>query len=496
MIGGLKMNRALTRRNGTLLAVVGLALIAALACGAASSRGGKQGGDRPPIEPSTYDPQLSIAPLIKRVAPAVVNVKTSHKMLLPGMLAPDSLFEWFFGPRGPQGAVPTPREREIERRSVGSGFIIDEGGLVVTNHHVVDGADDIEVQLADERTFAAELVGSDERTDVALLELAEADGLPTVKWGDSAKLEVGDWVVAIGNPFGLDHTVTSGIVSAKERMIGAGPYDDFIQTDASINPGNSGGPLFNLRGEVVGINTAVAPRGQGIGFAIPAHLAQGVIDDLRGEGRVVRGWLGVLFQPLTIELAGAFGLDHTRGAVVTNVTPGSPAADAGMRAGDVIVEVRGERLASGRHLPSMVAQLDPGTEATITVVRDGKRRELKVVIGEMPGDLSGVSQPRPEADDRETDAPKLGVEVTDLDDSLRSRLGAVDVERGVVVTRIAPGSPAARVLERGDIVVEVNRDPVRDTKEFERRLDELDEGDDLLLLVHREGSWQYVVIRL
>jgi len=492
------MPRALTKKNGTILAVVGLALTAAVACGAARSKGDKR-GDKPPIEPSTYNPQLSIAPLVKQVAPAVVNIKTSHKMRLPGMLAPDSLFDWFFGPRGPGGPggpMPIPREREIERRSVGSGFIIDKSGLVVTNHHVVEGADAIEVQLADERTFDAELIGSDERTDVALLKLAKADDLPTVRWGDSAQLEVGDWVVAIGNPFGLDHTVTSGIVSAKERMIGAGPYDDFIQTDASINPGNSGGPLFNLRGEVVGINTAIAPQGQGIGFAIPAHLAQGVIDDLRGEGRVVRGWLGVLFQPLDDELAEAFGLDDTRGAVVTNVSPGSPAEKAGMKAGDVIVEVGDHRLQSGRQLPSKVAALDPGAKVSIAVIRDGKRRELKVVIGELPDDLGGLPTPKPKSQQPEGEATRLGFAVSDLDDGLRRQLGATEVERGVVVMQVEPGSAASRVLERGDIVVEVNRDPVRDAADFERRLEKLGKGDDLLLLVFREGSWRYVVIRL
>jgi serine protease Do len=489
------MYRALRGKNGTLLAVIGLVLVAALACGAASSRSGKKDG-KPPIEPSTYDPQLSIAPLVKRVAPAVVNIKTSHTMRIPGMFSPDSLFEWFFGPGGPSGPMPTPREQEIERRSVGSGFIIHEKGLVVTNHHVVHGADEIEVQLADERTFDAELIGSDERTDVALLKLVEAEDLPTVRWGDTEQLEVGDWVVAIGNPFGLDHTVTSGIVSAKERVIGAGPYDQFIQTDASINPGNSGGPLFNLRGEVVGINTAIAPHGQGIGFAIPASLAQGVIDDLRGAGRVVRGWLGVLFQPLTAELAEAFGLDHTRGAVVTNVSPISPAGDAGMQAGDVIVEIGGKKLQSGRHLPSMVAELDPGSEVTVGVIRDGKRREIEVTIGQMPDDLSGPSPQRPKVDRPDSQSSELGFAVVDLDDEFRRHLDAKGVDHGVVVVQVAQGSAASRVLKKGDIVVEVNRDPVRSTKDFERLVGELDKDDDLLLLIHREGSWQYLVIRL
>ncbi|MBW2276020.1 MAG: Do family serine endopeptidase [Deltaproteobacteria bacterium] len=490
------MHRVLTRTNGTLLAMIGLALLAALACGAASSEGGQQGGTGPPIEPSTYDPQLSISPLVKQVAPAVVNIKTSHKLRVPGMGATDGLFEWFFGPHSPGSPFQPPRDREIERRSVGSGFIVDGTGLVVTNHHVVEGADQIRVQLSDESSFDADLVGSDKRTDVALLRLADAEGLPTVEWGNSERLEVGDWVVAIGNPFGLDTTVTSGIVSAKERVIGAGPYDDFIQTDASINPGNSGGPLFNLRGEVVGINTAIAPHGQGIGFAIPSNLAQGVIDDLRGRGRVVRGWLGVLFQPLDDELAHAFGLDDKHGAVVTNVSAGSPAAKAGMMTGDVIVEVSGERLESGRHLPSMVASLDPGAEARIAVVRDGVRRELQVEIGEMPNDPSELSSVRPKAKQPEHGSTRLGFTVIELDDSLRKRLGAKDVEHGVVVVRVEPGSLTGRALEKGDVIVEVNRDAVRSVEELEQRAGQLDTGDDMLLLVHRDGTWLYVVIRL
>jgi len=490
------MQRALTRRNGTLLAVIGLALVAALACGAASSEAGRKGGGKAPIEPSTYDPQLSISPLVKRVAPAVVNIKTSHKMRVPGAMGPGGIFEWFFGPRGPGGPFQPPRDREIERRSVGSGFVVDASGLVVTNHHVVDGADEIQVQLPDERSFSAELVGSDERTDVALLKLAEADGLPTADWGDSDRLEVGDWVVAIGNPFGLDTTVTSGIVSAKERVIGAGPYDDFIQTDASINPGNSGGPLFNLRGQVVGINTAIAPHGQGIGFAIPSNLAQGVITDLKGGGRVVRGWLGVAFQPVDDDLAHAFGLDDKRGAVVTDVTAGSPAAEGGMRTGDVIVEVDGERLKAGRHLPSKIASLDPGTEVPIAVIRDGERRQLSVVIGELTQNPSGLPAVKPKGKRPEHDSARLGLTVIDLDDSLRKRLGARDVEHGVVVAQVEPSSLASRALEKGDVIVEVNRDPVRDVQEFERRVERLGSGDDMLLRVLRDESWLYVVIRL
>jgi serine protease Do len=485
------------RMAGMLAAALGIALIAAVACGAASAKGEKQGGGQGPIEPSTYDPQLSIAPLVDKVAPAVVNIKTASRMRVPGMFGSDNLFEWFFGPRAPGMPFQMPRDREVERRSVGSGFIVDPAGLVVTNYHVVDGADEVEVQLSDDRTFEAELLGSDERTDVALLQLREAQGLPAAEWGDSDGLAVGDWVVAIGNPFGLDHTVTSGIVSAKERVIGAGRYDDFIQTDASINPGNSGGPLFNLRGQVVGINTAIAPRGQGIGFAIPSNLALGVIEELRGSGRVVRGWLGIGFQALDDDLAQAFGLANKHGAVVAHVGDGSPAGKGGMKAGDVIVEVDGKKLLSARQLPAVVAALEPGSKAKFVVVRNGKRRTLRIVVGEMPDDADRPAAGPAKPDDApDSAATALGFSVRPLDDQLRRRLGAGEVERGVVVDRVVPGTAASRALDKGDIVVEVNRDPVGSVEQLEKLTSVLKAGDDLLLLVFRKGSWRYVVIRL
>jgi serine protease Do len=496
------MGNAIRSRTATRLAALGLITAAAIACGAAGAQGDRQGGKGKggPLSPTTYDPRQSLAPLVQKVSPAVVNIKVTSRRPRPGSPFGPDLFEFFFGP-GLRDRQPVPEPRALpESRAVGSGFVIDSSGLVVTNHHVVAAADEIEVQLADERTFPADLVGSDERTDVALLQLRDARGLPTVAFGDSDRLAVGDHVVAIGNPFGLDHTVTSGIVSAKARVIGAGPYDDFIQTDASINPGNSGGPLFNLRGEVVGINTAIAPQGQGIGFAIPSNLARALIDSLRDRGKVVRGWLGIAFQPLDEALAAAVKAPDARGALVANVTPGGPADKAGMKTGDVIVAVDGKPLTDVRRLPALVAGLEPGRTVPVEVLRTGAKRTLRVRVGEIPGEEAAAGKPGkpapPGSKAEDPDTARLGFEVGVIDARLRARLKAGEVDGGVVVTRVTPGSAAASKLRRGDIVVEAGGKRVRDPAGFAGAVADLKAGDDLLLLVFRGGNWLYVVIRL
>ncbi|MBN1653934.1 MAG: DegQ family serine endoprotease [Deltaproteobacteria bacterium] len=474
--------------------VLALVLVAAVACGAAGAEKKASKTAKGPVEPVTYDPRVSLAPLVEKVSPAVVNIRTQvDTPQMPGMLGPDSLFEWFFGPREKRQPFLTP-EPEESLRAVGSGFIIDPSGLLVTNHHVIEGADKIEVQLTDDRVFEVELVGSDERTDLALLRIKKAKDLPFVSFGESSQLRVGDHVIAIGNPFGLDHTVTSGIVSAKERVIGAGPYDDFIQTDASINPGNSGGPLFNLRGEVVGINTAIAPRGQGIGFAIPSDLAKGLIDSLRKSGKVVRGWLGISFQPMTDDLAKAFRVKSGKGAVVANVMPDSPAEKGGMKAGDIIVVVNEVELSSARQLPHLVASIRPGTIAPFVVIREGKRETLTIKIGEMDVEVAtGTAQPGKKS---ETTAGELGFRVTPLDDTARSRLRAEEVKQGVVVSNIKPGSPASGILRPGDIIVEVNREKVSGVSDFEKKIEKNKKGDRLLLLIYRSRVWTFVVLSI
>lgn len=481
----------------SLLAIAGLAAVLAVACGAAPSKDvgseAKAQKSSSPLDPISYDPRLSLSPLVEKVGPAVVNISTTQIARRPmtpfGGMDP---FEFFFGPRGPRTprGVPGP-EMDRRQRSLGSGFIVDKSGLVITNNHVVSGADEIEVQLADKRKFKGRLLGSDPRTDVAVLQLEGAKDLPTVPLGNSDTLKVGDHVVAIGNPFGLDHTVTSGIVSAKERVIGAGPYDQFIQTDASINPGNSGGPLFNLRGEVVGINTAIAPQGQGIGFAIPSNQAQHVAESLTREGKVVRGYLGILLQPLDEQLGMAMGVKNGEGALVAEVTAGSPAEAAGLQAGDIIVDVKGKGIKDSRALQTVIAGQSPGSKVSLKVVREKKSRTLEVTIGEMPDEIGAVAPGK----GTEPDA-RLGIGVSPLSPDLRQRLGLPSNATGVVVSEVDQDAPAAQALVRGDVITEVNRKPVRNPEEFRAATRALKKGDDMLLRLNRQGQWLYAVIRL
>ena len=318
---------------------------------------------------------VSFADLVQQLTPTVVNIKVA-KMAQAGNFAwpemPEGPFREFFKrfyqdmPRSPE---------QFKRQGTGSGVIISADGYIVTNHHVVEGAEEVLVTLADQREFKAQVVGRDPKTDLAVLKVETKEKLPVATLGDSEALRVGDWVIAIGNPFGFTHTVTAGIVSAKDRVIGAGPYDDFIQTDASINPGNSGGPLFNTRGEVVGINTAIVPQGQGIGFAIAVNTAKPLIPQLVSKGEVTRGYLGVNIQSITPELTRALALEDRQGALVTDVMPGTPAEKAGLKRGDVIVAFNGKEVNSSRDLPPMVAHMPVGQEATITVLRQGKQHE-------------------------------------------------------------------------------------------------------------------------
>lgn len=485
-----RLNR--TKFSRTVVALLVVGIIAAVACGASGKKNHTAtNSKKAPLAPLSYDPNLSLAPLVEKVSPAVVNIQISKKVKMTGMGGPSSLFDFFFGPRergfGGHNGIP-----ENMQKAMGSGFIIDSKGYVVTNHHVVHGADEIEVKLSDERSFAATIVGSDERTDVALLKIEGAKGLPSVQFGDSTKMKVGDHVVAIGNPFGLDHTVTSGIVSAKARVIGAGPYDDFIQTDASINPGNSGGPLFNLSGEVIGINTAISRSGQGIGFAIPSDLAEGLIDSIKDKGKVVRGWLGIVFQPLDDALVKVLKLENNNGALVTQVNADSPGAKGGLQERDVIISVDGKKLSSARDLPVMVAGLRPEKTYPFEVVRDGKTKVLKVKIGTMPDDLS-ASNGTPEKLDTNV---KLGFSVVPLDAATRSQLGAEAVSNGVVVAKVKPGSSAAKTLQRGDIITEVNRQTISSIADFEAVVQKVSKGDDLLVRIFRRGGWIYSAIRL
>jgi serine protease Do len=385
----------------------------------------------------------------------------------------------FGGPRGPRGPMP--------RQGLGSGFIVSEDGFIVTNNHVVEDADEVEVTLKDEREFKAKIVGRDPKTDIALIKIDVPNAkLPAVRLGDSDRLEVGEWVLALGNPFGLDHSITAGIISAKGRVIGAGPYDEFLQTDAAINPGNSGGPLVNMAGEVVGINTAIVAQGQGVGFAIPINVAKTLLPQLRDKGSVSRGWLGVVIQRLTPELAKGFNIAEDRGALIADVMKGSPAEKGGLKRGDVVVEFNGQEVKEVTDLTRRVASTAIGSEAKLTVIRDGKRITVPIQLGEMPNE---TRQAKVEPKEK-----PLGMALQDLTPELARQLD-IDEQSGVVVTDVDEDSPAARAgIQEGDVIQEVNRQRVTSVKELESALSGAQGGGTVLVLVKREDGAFYLPI--
>ncbi len=447
----------------------------------------------------------SLAPVIERVSPAVVAIRVTGA----GSRAVSSAFELpepfkrFFGDDFARrfgfdfemrrdGRQPPP-----VRSGVGSGFFIDGDGHIVTNNHVVEDARKIEVSMTDGRRFEARVVGRDPKTDLALLKVDGGDAFPHVAFGQSSEVKVGDWIVAIGSPFGLGNTATTGIVSARGRDIGSGPYDDFLQIDAPINRGNSGGPSFNLDGEVVGVNTAilsVTGANAGIGFAVPSDLAREVIAQLKSAGKVARGWLGVQVQEVTSDLADGLGLGAPEGALVSQVMEESPASRAGLRQGDVIVAVDGERIETMRELPRLVAGLPADSTAKLSVFRDGSEIAVSVRIGAMPG--------TPEAGKALADksqGARFGMTVASLDDEGRGRFGITSRVNGVVVVELDPnGIAAGRGLRRGDVIRKVADSEVRNPKDI---LDAVEKaaGDgrkSLLMLVHRSGSDRYVALPL
>lgn len=442
--------------------------------------------------------------LVERNSPAVVNISTTQEVQagrrLPGMpdLPEDHPFRDFLDRFLEDGEEPPP---QFDSRSLGSGFIISGDGYVLTNNHVVEGASEIVVRLSDRRELVAELVGADERSDLALLKI-DAEGLPTVRIGRSSDLRVGEWVLAIGSPFGFEHSVTAGIVSAKGRSLPSENYVPFLQTDVAINPGNSGGPLFNLDGEVVGVNSHIYSRSggfQGVSFAIPMELAMDVVEQLRSAGRVTRAWLGVLIQDVTRELAESFGMDRPEGALVAQVLPESPAAQGGLEAGDVIVEFNGREVPTSGALPPMVGRMPVGETVELTVVRDGERQTVEVTLEELPEDAGrrgserGGREPPPDPDSTLQD---LGLEVEPLDAEARDALGLGADVSGVVVSRVGPGAAAEAGLQRGDVITRVNREPVDNPGELERVLADLESGASVPLLIQREGSPRFLALRI
>ena len=419
--------------------------------------------------------------------PAVVNVSTKRVQgPAPEMGTPfgeDSPFDRYF--RDHFGTRP---QRQV--RSMGSGFIINANGYIVTNNHVVDGATQLQVKLSDGREFQGKVVGRDPKTDLALLKI-EATGLPVIPLGDSSALQVGEPVMAIGNPFGLEQTVTTGIVSATGRSIGAGPYDDFIQTDASVNPGNSGGPLINARGQVIGINTAIFSQSGGsvgIGFAIPVSLAKSVVTQLADSGTVTRGWLGVAIQPLTPDLAKTFNRPDTKGALVSSVTPSSPASRAGLKPGDIVTMYDGRSINRVGDLPRAVAETRVGREVPVSVLRDGQTVQLTARIEALEAKEGRQAAAESEA------KPSLGLSVQPLTPDLARRLGT-PARLGLVVQGVEAGSPAADAgFERGDVIVEVNRQPARSVEQLKEAVAKREKGKPILFRVEREGASLFLTV--
>jgi serine protease Do len=459
----------------------------------------------------------SLSPIIQKVMPAVVNISVTMKgdaaMDEGDDVGPDNQSDNGGGPNFPaspfdellkkffdqQGRGPMQRPQVGKRVALGSGFIIDPQGYVVTNNHVVGEAGTVTVVFQDDSKHPAKIIGRDPKTDLALLKIDTDKPLPFVTWGDSDAAKVGDWILAIGNPFGLGGTVTTGIVSARGRDIHAGPFDDFLQLDAAINRGNSGGPTFTQDGQVIGINTAIySPNGGsvGIGFAIPSNLAKSVIAQLREHGKVDRGWLGVQIQQMTPAIASSLGLPSERGALVADVTPDSPAAKAGVKQGDVIVKFNGREIDKLHDLPRLVAETTIHSKADLTVWRNGHDEDLQVNVGQMPTDKQevasndqGQQQTGPER------STALGLQLGQLDGVTRKQLGLKGEVKGVVVTRVAPDSPAAELgVQPGDVIVAINQQAVATPRDAAQRLKQAQQKGDkhLLLLLNRHGVNEYI----
>ncbi len=434
--------------------------------------------------------------LVKSAAPAVVNISTTREaaarsgMMGPNQQLPD-IFRHFFGDQMPPGFGGMPDQRGGRTlSSLGSGFIISDDGYILTNAHVIDGADTVTVRLNDRRELTADVIGQDQKTDIALIKV-DANDLPTLRMGDSDGLETGEWVAAIGSPFGFDHSVTAGIVSAINRTLPTDSYVPFIQTDVAINPGNSGGPLFNLDGEVVGINSQIFTRSggfMGVSFAIPINVAMDIADQLKDNGRVDRGWLGVVIQPVSEDLADSFGLDRARGALIAEVAPDSPAEKSGLRSGDIILRAGDSDIDTSDALPRLIGRVSPDDSIDLHVQRDGREQTIKVTVGQWPdsdSDTGEVSR---------ADSDSIGLAVSGLSAEQRQQLG---IEAGVLVQQVAQDSPAARAgLQPGDVVVELAGQPVDSVATLRKLVGQLNDKKAVPMRINRDGATLFVPLRL
>ncbi len=441
--------------------------------------------------------------LVENTSKAVVNISTTQKVKPGGMQLPEGieipnlpedspfndLFKHFFGEQGGGGGAPPPPR---EAKSLGSGFIISKDGYVLTNNHVVKDADEVIVRLADRREIKAEVIGTDDRSDVALLKI-DAKNLPVVKIGKSEELKVGEWVLAIGSPFGFDYSATAGIVSALGRALPRENYVPFIQTDVAINPGNSGGPLFNLDGEVVGVNSQIYSRTggyMGLSFSIPIEVAMDVANQLKEYGKVSRGWLGVLIQDVTLDLAESFGMSKPQGALIAKVMPDSPAQEAGLQVGDVVLAFNGKQIDRSSSLPPVVGSTPVGKRVPIKVMRDKRTQTLWIKLGELPDKDKKIAKA---AESKVASDNRLGVQVADLTADQRKEL---DLEGGVLVDGVGEGPAAHAGIRQGDIIVRINNTPIQDVEQFEKMIRKLPAGKSVPVLVQRRGGPIFLALKV
>lgn len=444
----------------------------------------------PQVPPQIQETSKAFSEIVRVVSPAVVNI-SSTKTIRRQAPYFDELFDFLY-------PFPDGRSRRWKEQSLGSGVIVSADGYIVTNNHVIEKADDIRVVFIDKRNFKARVVGSDPKTDIAIIKI-EASNLPVVSWGDSDKLQVGEFVLAIGNPFGLSNTVTMGIISAIGRTdVGIADYENFIQTDAAINPGNSGGPLVNMKGELIGINTAIFSRTggyQGIGFSVPSNMVINVMEQLIKKGKVIRGWIGVTIQELTPEIAQKFGMNTTEGVLVTDVAKGGPASKAGLMRGDVILEFNDKKVKDASLLRNLVAQSEINQQIRFKILRQGKEMNITVTVGELPSE-SAQATPSSSSDSSHTASNALdGITVMDLNTAIARQLKIQSDEKGVVIVGIQPGSAAHdKGLRKGDIIQEINRQQINNLTDFNRIIANLKTGSNVLLFINRSGKKFYTTL--